>query len=396
VSTPSTTSESTASPAFGDLAVTHVTEDMAPLAGGVPAVVRQLSRRLAGARVRLRLVHATGDASDLAPITEVFHCAPTRIGQVWSYGPSLGAALQVAVPPHQSGPTVVHVHGVWSAPQWMAMRTARAHRQPWLLTAHGMLEPWLWRQQGWRVRAKKAAYWHALLRPMLPHAAVLHAITPLERTHLLALVPGSRVEIIPNAIEVLPVPAQAPALVRSVLFLGRIEPKKGVDILIEAFGRARLKSEWVLQVVGPAWSQVYLDSLRAQTERLGLKARVSFLGPKFGSEKTRLLESAWVMVAPSHSEVVGLVNLEAGERQVPSITTHQTGLADWQEGGGELVQPVVSDVTKALVRACAWSDSERAARGAASRALVQRRYSWDSTIPQWQALYSDINQETRP
>ena len=388
-------SKAALSPASDALMVTHVAEDMAPMAGGVPAVVRQLSRRLADTGAHLKLVHATGDASDLDPIAEVFPCAPSRAGQVWSYGPSLAAALKLAIPPHEAGPTVVHVHGVWSAPQWMAMRTARAHRQPWLLTAHGMLEPWLWRQQGWRVRAKKAAYWNAMLRPLLANSAVFHAITPLERAHLLALVPDSRVEIIPNAIEMLPVPAQAPQLVRSVLFLGRIEPIKGVDILIEAFAQAGLKSEWTLQVVGPAWSQVYLDSLRAQVDRLQLTARVSFLGPKFGLEKTRLLQSAWVMVAPSHSEVVGLVNLEAAERQVPSITTYQTGLADWLEGGGDLVQPELNEVAQALVRACAWSDSERAARGAASRALVQRRYSWDATIPQWQALYSDINQEMR-
>lgn len=363
---------------------------MAPLAGGVPAVVRQLSRRLAGAGVRLRLVHAKGDASDLAPIAEVFHCAPSRIGRVWSHGPSLGAALQVAVPPHESGCTVVHVHGVWSAPQWMAMRTARAQCQPWLLTAHGMLEPWLWRQQGWRVRAKKAAYWNGLLRPLLAHASVLHAITPLERAHLLALVPGSRVEVIPNAIEMLPVPAQAPEPVRSVLFLGRIDPKKGVDILIEAFARAGLKSEWVLNVVGPTWSQVYLDSLRAQTDRLKLTARVNFLGPKFGIEKTRLLESAWVMVTPSHSEAVGLVNLEAAERQVPSITTHQTGLTDWQEGGGLLVNPVVEEVALALRQAAFWSDTERAERGMASWQLVHSRYSWQSVLPQWLRLYAEI------
>ena len=63
---------------------------------------------------------------------------------------------------------------------------------------------------------------------------------------------------------------------------------------------------------------------------------MEFLGPVYGAEKWALIQRAWAMIVPSYSEVVGMVNLEAALCSVPSITTYETGLTDWNEGGGDL------------------------------------------------------------
>jgi glycosyltransferase involved in cell wall biosynthesis len=369
-------------------AVVHVTEDMAPLAGGVPAVVRQLSRRLAAGGARVGVVHASGDARDLQPQVQTLACPPQGLRRAWSHGPGLRPGLAATLGTAIANGPVVHVHGVWAAPQLYAARAARAMGLPFVFTAHGMLEPWLWTQQGWRVRAKKAVYWRSLAQPALQRATVVHAITALERDHVFRLLPKTRIEVIPNAIEVGAAPTDTGDRERTVLFLGRIEPKKGVDILVRAFAEAGLSRDWALVVAGPAWSEPYLAELKRIAAELGLRDRVRFPGPVFGDAKRRLLETAWVMAAPSHSEVVGLVNLEAGERELPSITTHQTGLADWEEGGGILVQPEVADVARALRQACGWSASERRERGVSSRGLVQKTYSWEAVMPLWQSLYA--------
>jgi glycosyltransferase involved in cell wall biosynthesis len=371
-------------------AVVHVTEDMAPLAGGVPAVVRQLSRRLAAGGARVGVVHASGDARDLQPQVQTLACPPQGLRRAWSHGPGLAATLRAAM---ADGP-IVHVHGVWAAPQFYAARAAQALGLPFVFTAHGMLVPWLWTQQGWRVRAKKALYWRALAQPALQHATVVHAITALERDHVFRQLPNTRIEVIPNAIEVGTAPVGTDDRERTILFLGRIEPVKGVDILVRAFAEAQLSRDWTLVVAGPPWSEPYLAELRRIAAELGLQDRVRFPGPVFGDAKRRLLETAWVIAAPSHSEVVGLVNLEAGERELPSITTHQTGLADWEEGGGILVQPEVADVARALRQACGWSASERRERGVSSRGLVQKTYSWEAVMPLWQSLYSGVSHRT--
>lgn len=371
--------------------VLHVTEDMAAASGGVPAVVRQLASRWALAGQATTVLHAKGDASDLMGGVRVIREAPEGLGRIWSYSSGLRAATRtLMLDTHRDG-GVVHVHGLWAAPPTLAAQAAAAHEVPFIFTAHGMLVPWLWTHQGLAVRLKKTLFWHLLAAPGLRRSTVVHAITPMERDELRRLLPGRRIEVIPNAIELSPAVAAQGHHERVVLFLGRIEPKKGVDILIRAFADARLGGDWRLDIVGPSWSDSYLAALKRLVKQAGIAQQTRFLGPVFGSQKEALLASAWVLAAPSHSEVVGLVNLEAASRCLPSITTHQTGLSDWADGGGLLVQPAVPAVAAALRGAAGWSNAERAQRGAASRQLVERRYSWAAVMPLWHELYNNIH-----
>lgn len=374
----------------GPLRVLHVAEDMARMAGGVPAVVHQLSERLSRNGIRVQIAHASGDSGELPPGV-AFSYPPAGLGRLWSWGAGLQEGLARLAMSSNGDAPVFHVHGVWSAPQYFAARAAHQASIPLVFTAHGMLEPWLWDQQGWRIRLKKRAYWSALAYPALSKASVIHAITPLEQKHLARLFPNNRIEVIPNAIDVGDA-AGCPHEERgkTILFLGRIEPKKGVDVLLRAFADAKIGNEWSVDVVGPAWSQAYLSGLKAIVDECGLGQRVRFRGPLFGEEKRKLIDTAWVMAAPSHSEVVGLVNLEAAARCLPTITTHQTGLHDWELGGGILVEPNVVALGQALEAACSWGSQEQRDRGLASRRLVQQRYSWQAVMPMWIQLYSSL------
>lgn len=373
------------------LRVVHVAEEMSVLAGGVPAVVRQLSERLSDLGVKVQVLHALGDSRDVPGVVEFFHVPPAGLGRAWWLGPGLReTCVQLAT--HADGRSpVFHVHGVWAAPQWFACRAAHSAEVPFVFTAHGMLEPWLWSEQGWKVWAKKKVYWATLGYPMLAKARIIHAITELEKQHLSRLFPGNRIEVIPNAIDV--DSTESPTSVqreKSILFLGRIDPKKGVDILLRAFAKARIGKDWRIDIAGPSWSDDYFQGLERLAVALGITQRVAFHGPVFGEMKRRLMDVAWVMAVPSHSEAVGLVNLEAAVHGLPTITTPQTGLADWEIGGGILTQPTDDGVCKALEAACAWTDQEQRDRGAASWRLVQQRYSWDATLPLWQELYASL------
>lgn len=371
--------------------VVLVAEDVARTSGGVPAVVHQLTERLSQNGFLVQIAHATGDPGELPAGVEVFTFPPTGLRRSWSWGCGLREGVARLAAASNGVPPVFHVHGVWSAPQYFAARAAHEAGVPLVFTAHGMLEPWLWDQQGWRIRAKKRVYWSALAYPALSKASVVHAITPLERKHLARLLPNNRIEVIPNAIDVndaddCPQDERG----KTILFLGRIEPKKGVDLLLRAFSRAKIGREWSVDVVGPAWSQVYLSGLKAIVDECGLGERVRFRGPLFGEEKRKLIDTAWVLAAPSHSEVVGLVNLEAAARCLPTITTHQTGLHDWELGGGLLVEPTIDALRQALETACSWSAQEQRDRGVASRRLVQQRYSWQAVMPMWSELYYSL------
>jgi glycosyltransferase involved in cell wall biosynthesis len=87
---------------------------------------------------------------------------------------------------------------------------------------------------------------------------------------------------------------------------------------------------------------------------------------------------------------MGLVNLEAASVGLPVITTHETGLYDWEEKGGVLVHPRVEELRCALKRVFSWSEHERQERGRKLRQLVERRYSWQAVGPQWLELYAGL------
>jgi len=90
---------------------------------------------------------------------------------------------------------------------------------------------------------------------------------------------------------------------------------------------------------------------------------------------------------PSFSEVIGMVNLEAALYQCPTVTTYQCGLNDWEEGGGQLVEPEVAQLTEALLSCTQWTEDERRQRGETSLKLVEEKYSWHHVVKLWLELY---------
>lgn len=326
---------------------------------------------------------------------------PLLPGGVWRYPRGLKSYL------HQlnrmDGP-ILHLHGVWMGFQWSAARAARQQQIPALLSPHGMLNRWHLRNVGFK-ELRKLIYWRALAYPAFRHIPLIHAVTPRERDELATWLPGQCIRVIPNAIDLEAMdhlratagdgsapPVDEPYL----LFLGRLHPVKGIELLIEAFARARRESKrrFRLLIVGPESDPAYAAKLKSLVGLLGVEQEVTFLGPVFAAqEKISLYRQAWAFCDPSQTEVMGLVNLEAASAQVPVVTTHETGLWDWEEGGGLLVHPRVTELSRALERVFSWSESERQDRGDRMRQLVERRYTWQAVGPQWLELYAGLTRE---
>jgi glycosyltransferase involved in cell wall biosynthesis len=176
-----------------------------------------------------------------------------------------------------------------------------------------------------------------------------------------------------------------------VLFIGRLHPTKGLDMLIEAFGRAKLPGSWRLLIVGPPVDQRYAAQLRQAIAVNPRAGRIELMEPVWDTAaKYALMRNARVTVVPSHSEVISLVNLESSACSTPTITTRETGISDWMEGGGLLVEAAVQPITAALSASACWSDEERIQRGAASRRLIEERYSAAANMPRWMELYRSL------
>ncbi len=374
--------------------VFQVTDNHSPGHPGVTAVVTQISRHLGRQGWPVTILAAGQAEGSPPPGVELVEFPLLGGGNSWRYSPDLARYLESgAVGPGD----ILHLHGIWNAPQWQAARCAPRRGAPAILSAHDMLSPWHW-QDGWLRRLKKQLYWRLLAYPAFRRLALIHAITPQERDVLASQFPGARLAVIPNAIDLeeadaaLAAPEEPIEAVEGpyLLFLSRLHPKKGIDLLIAAFARARNRGDLRLLIVGPDWSPAYTNGLKALAGSLGLEGRVRFLGPVFGAGKWRLYRQARAFCLPSRSEVVGLVNLEAAAALTPVITTFDTGLSDWEQGGGLLVHPRVADLTGALETVFSWTESERADRGRALRQLVEGRYSWEAVGPQWLELYGAL------
>lgn len=370
----------------------HVTEDHSWNNTGITRVVDLLARNMAAVGLNQTIISA-GDSPIPPPagVEAVNVPIPSR-GLAWRWSPGFAPTLRRLSASHPRA--VTHLHGLWMSEQWIAARIAHAEGVPFLITPHGMLNPWMTHSQGWARRWKKQLYWRGLAHPAFRHAAVVHAVTNQERENIQKYLPQAQVEVIPNAVDLTEIDAHLHAsgdLDRILLFIGRIHPTKGLRTLIEAFAQAGLSREWRLLVVGPEEIPEFKAELIRRVSDLGLSERVTFQGPVFDEQKWALYRKAWAVVMPSYSEVIGMVNLESAACETPTITTVATGLEDWSDGGGILIRPEIGELAHALRQAAAWDELERMDRGRAARALVERKYSWAVVRKKWLEIYDSLH-----
>ena len=200
------------------------------------------------------LVFVRGDPMPIPPAVRAHFLPPAKAAAVWGWSPALRERLtKLAL---MKPRPIFHIHGIWSAPQLLAACVAASHSIPVVLSRMDAGTVALkWRGMG--TQAKEKIYWTFMAYPAFKRAHALHAITALERSHLSALFPGQSIVVIPNAIQDdVGNVGRSVSRERMILFLGRLEPKKGVHLLLSAFAEARVDKEWRLCIVGPAWSRL--------------------------------------------------------------------------------------------------------------------------------------------
>jgi glycosyltransferase involved in cell wall biosynthesis len=165
---------------------------------------------------------------------------------------------------------------------------------------------------------------------------------------------------------------------KRVLFLGRIHPKKGLDLLVPVWSRlGAQRKDWELVVAGPDELN-YRSQVQKLAGSLGIEREILFTGTVTGSAKIALLYSSDIFVLPSYSEGLPVSLLEAMACEVPVVATYACNCLDlYPAGAGWGCEPTVDSLADALMAAMQASESERRQRGCLGRQLVQRAYSWD-------------------
>ena len=226
---------------------------------------------------------------------------------------------------------VIHGQCIWEHLFHQMRLVADKCHIPFILTPRGTLEPWSLQQSKWK---KKIARW-LYQDNDLKHCACIYATAEMEAQHIRELGFKNPICVIPNGIETEGYPCRKDASMvkKQILFLSRIHPKKGIEILIDTFSRIhRDFKDWNLVIVGNGEDN-YRKSLNDKVRKLSLKDKVQILAPVFGEAKMKLYQESSVFCLPSYSENFGMVIAEAMSCGVPAITTNGT---PWQLLNGEV------------------------------------------------------------
>jgi glycosyltransferase involved in cell wall biosynthesis len=373
--------------------IVHVTEDHSIQNTGITSAVDTLTCQLSQA-VNLEILSIGPEAVPVPKGVQLTLLKASLPHRMWRAAPGQQSILRESL----AQANIVHLHGIWMWPQWAAAREAQRINRPIVLSTHGMLEPFMWQRQTWLHQLKKTIYWRFVAYPAFQYATIIHALTNKEADDLSNYFPGQRIEILPNSLDfsqidknLIDCPSEQSAS-PYILFLGRLHPKKGIDLLIQAFAllhntKITLRIAGAVQEKDKGYDQ-YLHSL---VQKLGLEKQVEFLGAVQGQLKWNLYRNAWAFFLPSLSEGLAMVNLEASACRTPVITTFQSGVTDlWASNGGMLINPNVEEVAESLVQVAQWSKSERDQRGNSLRHLVESTYSSNVLTPKWIALYNEL------
>lgn len=217
-------------------------------------------------------------------------------------------------------PDIVHINGIWSPQNWGFQKMAQQLGIKVILSPHGMLEPWIMAQNPWKKKLGLFIY----QKKAIKKAECLHATAQMEDDNIKALGFQKTIYIIPNGVDLKDITQIKKEYgTRKLVFLSRIHPKKGIEVLLDAWRNSTTEG-WMLEIAGSG-EENYMAKLIQSVEDL---ENVRFVGAQYGEEKWDFLRSADVMILPTYSENFGIVVAEALAIGVPVITTTGT---PWQD-----------------------------------------------------------------
>jgi len=314
----------------------------------------------------------------------------------WFYSPPLAAALQHEI--HDID--LVHVHGLWSHPNWAGVRIAARANVPCLLSPHGELSPWALRRTCAK-RLKKTLFLASLGRSIFRGIRCLHALSRTEAGAFRQAGYRGPVAIVPNGVDAeqfaeLPDPDCAerdfPELTgrRVILFIGRISPEKGLDALLLALARLvqRPSFDDVLLVLAGIDDGGHMTHIRDLIDRLRLNEHVLLPGRVHIKAKRHLLARCDLFALPSYSEGFSMAVLEALASARPVLVTPACGFPEIVDAQAGLCRPAQPEaLAEGLRDLLELSPDHRNKMGRRGRRLVLDRYTWPRQAARMLTVY---------
>lgn len=384
--------------------VLEVIENLSPRYGGPVSAIRGLTPALRARGVDAEIWTTTADypTGELHPpgADHLSDGTPVRFFQCdWiplKYSRSLQHALRYQLRQFD----LVHVHGLYRFPPTYAARCARKQHVPYIIRPHGSLDPYLYKQSSRSVLVKRL-YERCFDWPNLNAAGAIHYTTEDERNRVAPLGFRAPSFVVPNGLDwarfaSLPAGGAFRALIGAadaplVLFLSRLNFKKGLDLLIPAFAAVRARfPDAVLAIVGPD-NEGYGAKVRGWVAEHRLQECVRFVDTLAGRAVLEAYVDADVFALPSYTENFGIVIAEAMACECPVVISDQVnihgGVVD--AGAGLVARCDVPEVASALI-ALLGDRERRKAMGARGRELVRSQWTWNAVAKQLEAEYERV------
>lgn len=331
-------------------------------------------------------------ARDFKSVPTMFF--PSQLGESFKYSRPLATWLRSNI--DHFGLT--HIHAVFNHSSVAAAHWCRKAGVPYVIRPLGTLDPWSMAQKSLR----KKVFWQVSGKRMLRDAAAVHYTSEAEKRATEELFGLSHGKVVPLGVdgetsttfskdqlaEYFPILASEPY----VLVMSRLHPKKGLDVLIEAFLKLAEDSRfarWRLVIAGDGPAG-YVLKLQSQAASSSHRERILFTGWLEGEKKAALLGGASLLVLPSHQENFGLCVMEAMCNSVPVLVSPYVNLAEEIDSAGAgWIAPVEKHALAAKLAQALNDDLELEQRGRAAKQL-SGKYSWEATARGLTRLYGEI------
>jgi glycosyltransferase involved in cell wall biosynthesis len=308
------------------------------------------------------------------------------------YSNALGKKMKL------SSADIFHGHALWSLALHQMASVARRRNKPYLISIHGMLEPWSLQQS----KVKKNIALHLYQKNDLTKADCLHATADAEAQNIRNLGFKNPIAVIPNGINISDYPLkdfEIKKKKKKILFLSRIHYKKGIENLIEAWSSIskELRSGWEIEIAGNG-EDAYVEELKSKITTYCLENEIMITGPKFGADKIMTYHSANLFILPTYSENFGMVVTEALSCGVPVITTKGTPWKDLEDySAGAWIDIGIEPLRNTLETYLTKDYTELEQMGINGRKLVEEKYSIESVGRMFIELYQWIlNKAEKP
>ena len=364
----------------------HFTQSLEPLqGGGLGTSTVALHGRFLAAGVDSQLCSTYGERAQLSS-EGILEFRRSKPGFLY-YSPELKNRVHELAADRD----ILHGHGLYIGTNYLFGGEARRQRKPMVYHVHGFFEPWILNRSRWK---KKLAHW-LFEDANFRQVKLWRALTPREADQIRACGITAPIVVAPNGLmlENFPAPEKKdepietpfiPCLAktgRRALFLGRIHPKKGLDLLLSSWAALNgARNDWELVIAGPD-ENGYLNEIQSTARVLNLHDKIRFTGPVTGRAKIALLHSADLFVLSSYSEGFSVSLLEAMACKVPVVATQSCNFPDVtaRQAGWEC-ECTRESVRETLNEALREDDVARQQRGWNGYRLVGELYAWPAIV----------------